>query len=119
MKKSLEEFDHRTVAREPQQFIGARILSAEGFALGACTVANLSRSGAMLRASGDLPLRTGMGLLVDGEEDVRSFEVVWQTAAHTGVRFLTPDMRGGVYCAGDALGRSALGAGWLSSLGRY
>lgn len=112
MKKSLEKFDRRTVTREPMTFVGARILSADGHALGACTLCNLSRSGAMLRATAGLPLQTGMGLLVDGEEDIRSLEIVWQTATYTGVRFLAADALP-VQSGSDHFGRLAI-SNWFS-----
>ena len=114
MKKSLEEFDPRTVAREPVAFVRARILTPDGYALRTCTLCNLSRSGAMLRASVGLPPNTIMGLLIDGEQEVRNFEIVWQTATHTGVRFITPDRRS-ADTGSDLMGRSALGTGWLPS----
>lgn len=114
MKKSLEDFDHRAVAREPVAFVGARLLTKDGYALGACTLCNLSRSGAMLRTSIGLPPHTIMGLLIDGEEEIRNFEIVWQTATHTGVRFVTPDVRPDDV-GSDLMGRGALSADWLST----
>lgn len=113
MKKSLAEFDYRSVTREPQQFVGARIVSKEGFALGACTICNLTRSGAMLRATCGLELQTGMGLLVDGEEDIRSFDVVWQTATHSGVRFIAADAVAST-SPSDSLGHYIIGS-WYST----
>ena len=108
----LEDYDRRGAERT-RPSMGARLISTDGYAVGACTVCNLSRTGALLRSAGGFYLTRGMGLLIDGEESVRCIEVAWTSNGHCGVRFI-PAQAVSHQGSGDFMGRAGAFAGGFS-----
>jgi hypothetical protein len=82
----LRAFERRSESR-PTRISGARIIGPSGHTISACTVANLSPAGALLRAVSCSGLEGGFGLLIDGEEQIRGYEIAWRQPHQMGVRF--------------------------------
>lgn len=110
MNAPLDRFDRRSTSRASRT-VGARILNAEGLAVAASTVCNISSTGALVRTGDCTGMEHGFYLLIDGETSVRRCLVAWRSGNQIGVRFIRREASGAVIAA-DLLSREAMFAGW-------